>query len=236
MFWVSAGCGCFFRPKLLGCGAPTTALTWAFVSSKVVSSGYGLTSANFHHGSRAWSRIFCAEKPCPLRRSRRSGHRYLHIVTVTSGYRGAALRRPADVQPADRVRRRRRRRRRRRGLAAAAAVRPAPRCPRRPGRPAAADGRNGLDPGRRDGRPGHLGPALSAGTAGCSPAWRPAASSDRSSATGSSGGSPRPGASSTGPTPERRRRIRRSMGRSGTRGRGRGRRPDHHAGRRPRAA
>jgi hypothetical protein len=148
-------------------------------------------------------------------------------------YRGAALRRPADVQPADRVRRRRRRRR---GLAAAAAVRPAPRCPRRPGRPAAADGRNGLDPGRRDGRPGHLGPALSAGTAGCSPAWRPAASSDRSSATGSSGGSPRPGASSTGPTPERRRRIRRSMGRSGTRGRGRGRRPDHHAGRRPRAA
>ena len=72
-------------PKLLGCGAPTTALTWAFASSKVVSSGYGLTSANFHHGSRAWSRIFCAEKPCPLRRSRRSGRRYLHIVTVTSG-------------------------------------------------------------------------------------------------------------------------------------------------------
>src|SRR6266487_2312187 len=46
---------------------------------------HGLTSANSHHGSGSWSRIFCAEKPCHLRRSRRSGRKYLHIVTVTSG-------------------------------------------------------------------------------------------------------------------------------------------------------
>src|SRR5690349_13758033 len=72
------------RPKLLGGGVSSAALTWAFASSGVKSSGYTADQRKLGHGISSWSQIFCAEKPCPHQGSRRSEQEYLRRVTVTS--------------------------------------------------------------------------------------------------------------------------------------------------------
>ena len=45
----------------------SAALTWAFASSGVKSSGYTADQRKLGHGISSWSQIFCAENLVPIR-------------------------------------------------------------------------------------------------------------------------------------------------------------------------